>query len=258
MAEATDAAVAVASDMLHQLVESVPYTGEGDDPVARDLGLDQPVEAPAGASGQEAAVAQEVEQETASVPSYEPEVPQDILDELEEPDFEAEAENELKLTETFTDEDVNFSDEDSDERKARLAAEKKVAWLEGRIVDQNKAKWEAEAIKYFPLSEHALKGIKVDSRRAFLREARIAHEAVLPYVKPLVDQLTAERERAKAEGALEGRQEAANAWGTPTTGPGSVPVLAAASNAELEAARKTGNLAKVISVMRKQATGAKE
>ena len=253
MAEATEAAVAVASDMLHQLVESVPYSGEGEDPVARDLGLNQPVEAPAGASGQEAVVAQVVEQVATPVPTYEPEVPQDILDELSEPDFTAEAEVEVN-----EDEDLSFEDGDTEERKARIAAEKRVAWLEGRIVDQNRAKWEAESIKYFPLSEHKIKEIKADSRRAFLREAQKAHDAVLPYVKPLVDQLTAAREAAKAEGTQEGRVEAANAWGSPTVGPGSVPVLAGAQNHELNEARKSGNLAKVISVMRKQATGAKE
>ena len=251
MADTSEAAVAVASDMLHQLVEAVPYSGEGEDPVAQELGLNQPVEVPQEASGQEAAVAQPVVQET--VPTYEPEVPQDILDGLEEPDFTALAEEEVT-----NDEDLNYEDGDTEERKARIAAEKRVAWLEGRIVDQNRAKWEAESIKYFPLSEHKIKDIKADSRRAFMREAKAAHEAVLPYVKPLIDQLTAAKDAAKAEGALEGRQEAANAWGTPTVGPGSVPVLAGAQNHELNEARKSGKLENVIRVMRKQATGAKE
>jgi hypothetical protein len=253
MAEASQAAVAATAEMLSELVDKVPV--EGHDVLREELGMDQeqPVEAPEGASGQEAVVAQPVVQETTPVPSYEVEVPQDILDELDEPDFTAEAEAEVN-----NDEDLNYEDGDTEERKKRIAAEKRTAWLEGRLADQSRAKWKAEATKYFPLSEHALNDIKADSRRAFLREARAAHDSVVPYIKPLIEKLKAAEEQAKAEGALEGRQEARVAWGNPTTGPGSVPVQAGASNAELAEARKSGNLAKVISVMRKQATGAKE
>lgn len=253
MAEASEAAVAAASEMLHELVEKVPV--EGHDVLREELGMDQeqPVEASEGTSGQEAVVAQEVEQGTTPVPNFEPEVPQDIFDELDEPDFTAEAEAEVN-----DDEDLSYEDGDTEERKRRIAAEKRTAWLEGRLADQNRSKWEAEAKKYFPLSEHALKSIKADSRRAFLREARAAHDSVVPYVRPLVEQLAKATEQTKAEARLEGRQEAANAWGAPTTGPGQVPVQAGQRNDELAEARKSGNLAKIITVMRKQATGAKE
>jgi len=252
MPEASETAVAVAADMLGELVEKMPL--EGDDPLRAELAdsRPEPVEAPTEASGQEAAVAQEDEQETVELPTFEVELPEDLEAELDAPDFEAEAEAEVI---DDGEEYVEGYEVDSEERRKRIAAEKKAAWLEGRLAETNRSKWEAEAKKYFPLSEHALANIKADSRRAFLREARTAHQAVLPYVKPLVDKLAEAEAAVKAQAKADGRQEAQAAWGTPTSGPGSAPVAASARNEELDAARRSGNLAKVIGIMRQQAGG---
>jgi hypothetical protein len=250
LSAATDAAAGLTPELAGELVEKIPVTR--DDALATELAdaTGQSVEAEETPSSTEAAAAQKVEQEAAvEIPSYEADVPDDLLAELDEPDFEAEAEAETSGGE---EEYVEGFEADSEERKRRIAAEKKAVWLEQRLAEQNKGKWQAEAKKYFPLSEHALANIKADSRRAFLREARAAHEAILPYVKPLVERLAEVTQSAKEQARAEGRGEAAAAWGAPTTGPGVVPVKASANEAELEAARKTGNLAKIIGVLMKQ------
>lgn len=251
MAEPSEAAVAVATQMATELVEKIPAPAGEDDRLRADLAT--VVEAPAIVSSQEEVVAPpEGEHETTpqeAVPSYEVEVPDELLAELDEPDFEAEADEELAEPDP---EDQYEGYED--ETKRRIAAEKRAKWLEDRLVQQNRAKWEAEALRYFPLSEHRLKGIEANSRRAFLRQARSAHDEILPYVKPLLEELEEAKQAAKAAG----KQEAAAAWGKPTTGPGVVPVTTSQVASELEEARRSGNLAKVIGVMRRQATGAKE
>lgn len=243
MAEPSEAAVAVTTDMVSELVQKTPGTED----LREELEQVEPVEAPQGEQPQEETVAQEVEHEMA--PSYEVELPEDLLAELDTPDFEEEAEHEIEAAPETYDE---YAEEDSEERKKRIAAERKAQWFEGRLNEQNRSKWEDEAKKYFPLSEHALKDIKANSRRAFLREARAAHDKVLPYVKPLVERLISSTEQAKADAKTEGRDEAAAAWGAPTTGPGVVPVSSSADKAELEAARKSRNLSKIVGVLIKQ------
>jgi hypothetical protein len=248
LSAANEAAAGLAPEIASELIARVPAAAE-DDRLAADLReISGSVEAPV-ASSEEAAVAQEDEQETVepNVPNYTPEIPEDLLEDLEEPDFEAEA-----ATELAADDEYVYDEQDSEERRLRIAAEKKLAWIEGRLQDQNKSKWRAEATKYFPLSEHSLDSIQADSRRSFLRQAKAEHEKVLPYVKPLIERLGATAEEVKAQAKQEGRAEARAAWGQPTTGPGTVPTRGSADEQELEDARKTGNLAKIIGVMMKQ------
>lgn len=252
MSAAHDAVAGLTGELVAELVEKVPPEDPEYDILGSQVAAAQePVEAAERSNSEEAAVAQEDVQETAheDVPNYTPEIPEDLLAELDEPDFEAEAAMEAEPAEG---EEYLYDEGDSEERKLRIAAEKRAAWLEGRLQEQNRGKWEAEAKKFFPLSEHALPNVKADSRRAFLREAKKAHEAVLPYVKPLIDKLSATVEQAQEKGLADGKQAAKEAWGTPTTGPGVVPVKTSADQAELEEARKTRNLSKIIGVLMKQ------
>jgi hypothetical protein len=258
MAEAAhEAAAGLVPELAQELVEKIPVAG--DDQLAADLAATQawPDEAPETASSKEAAVAQpdgeqEAAVETVETPTFETEIPEDVLAFLDEPDFDAEAEAELATTTDDEQPTYEYDVNDTDDRKARIAAEKKSAWLEQRLADQNRGKWEAEAKKYFPLAETSLGSIKADSRRAFLRQARAEHEKVLPIIKPLIDQLNAASVEAKAAAVAEGREEAKSNWGTPTTGPGVVPVRSSAATTELDEARKTRNLAKIIGVLMKQ------
>jgi hypothetical protein len=250
MSAANDAAAGLTGELVAELVDKVPPADAEYDQLGQEIAAlrqEQPVEAAIEPSSEVASVAQEEVQET-ELPNYDREIPEDILELISAPDFDAEALAEVPDDE----EEIGYDEQDTDERRQRIAAEKKVAWLEGRLQEQSRSKWEAEATKYFPLSQHVLKDINANSRRAFLKEAKKAHESILPYVQPLIEQLGSTTDQARAQAKQEGRDQAQAAWGTPTTGPGVVPVTSSAATAELEAARKTGNLSKIISVLMKQ------
>jgi hypothetical protein len=90
-----------------------------------------------------------------------------------------------------------------------------------RAVDQ-RAKWEAEASRFFPLSDPA--GIQALSRRNFLKQAREQHEARKPLVEEWLKQsgrrvITDEEREAALEGErLAYKAELAAAWGRPSVG----------------------------------------
>lgn len=140
-------------------------------------------------------------------------------------------------------------DEESDEYvdpevvrlKTELAKERKRAEYERSLrVKSSRKEWSKEAEKYFPLADSA--SIDADSRRAFLRQAKEQHERQKNNPR-LQAFLEAERIRVK--------NEATAAWGRPTAGPGAPPSEAGRKQSDIEAARKTGRLHKVIETMLK-------
>lgn len=207
----------------------------------------------------------------------EPELPEDLNEELTAPDFDQQAEdeiNEQRYTQPEPEEtrfeDVSYemvSPEDTwdemdsevlEERKKRIAAEKKAAYFENLRIKSDQRRWADEARKYFPLAGSALDAgnINARSRKEFLRKAKRAHETVLPYIKEAIDQrdktLDADRRKVREET----REEMVKAWGRATTGPSGYPTRADDFQEELDSSRKKNDLARSIGILRRRAEAA--
>jgi hypothetical protein len=243
MPEAADqAAVDIVADMMGiELEDEAPAEEAGEQPEA--------VAAPE----EEAQEATEEEAEEVVEPvNFSPTVPEDLEEYLNAPDFEDD-----DAVEPEVEEEEEESEEYEDERyvklKKQLASERKRREYAERLrMDAQRDKWAQEATKYFPLSEHLLDSITATSRRAFLREARKAHETVKPYVSEYIERAKKQATAAKEDAKAAGRQDAEKAWGKPLTGPGSVPLSASAKKEALENARNSGSLTKVVREMFKQ------
>jgi hypothetical protein len=168
------------------------------------------------------------------------------------PDFEAEAEREIIDMEIAAAEgeydDSELTEEALAERKRRIIAEKKAAHFENLTATRERKKWEAEVLKHYPFSKHALPNIKATSRRAFLKEAKAAHDAVKPYIKETVNKLVAESEEERAGLAAQERARAEAAWGKPLVGGGTGEGNPAAAKhwQAWETAREKNDLAAMI------------
>jgi hypothetical protein len=188
---------------------------------------------------------------------FNPEIPDEILREIDEADIDAEVEAELATREPVTDEYNEYEPQESEEdARSRLKLEKRNKWLEDQLAQTKRGQWEAEAKKYFPLSEHALGDIKATSRRAFLKEAKARHELVLPHVQKVLAEAKAHVDEARTSAKAEGRAAAKAAFGVPMAGPDVALIDQAAANEELAAARadarKTGSLTTVFKKMFEQ------
>lgn len=162
------------------------------------------VEAPEGASGTEAS-----EQIEFEFPTFEAEVPRELLAELEEDDTDL----------TVSDEELDrLSEETGEENQDVLrrlaAAEKKANHFEKLRADEAKKNWADEAKQFFPLSEPFLDEIQATSRRGYLRTAKNVHERMKPLVEEKVIKPAREAiEAEKAKAVSEVRQEAKETWG---------------------------------------------
>lgn len=209
---------------------------------ARQL-LTADVEAPEEESGAPPVVEETPEPPTEfTFPSFSTELPADLLAELDEPEFTP-GEQE--------DDDLAEYEDDSPELVSRLrAAERKAAYYEGlRVADAAKG-WKDEASKFFPLSEPFLTEIKATSRRSFLKQAKAAHERMVPLVEekilgPTRQALESERARITAEA----RADAERAWGRPAIDATPVPSEVTATREEVDRNRQRGDLAATIKSM---------
>lgn len=193
--------------------------------VVGDLAAEAEQNAP---SEPEAAVA-EAPQETAPLAfDPDPELPEDITELLDEPDFEEEAAAEIAAaipedeynTEAYTDPEL------AEERRKRIAAEKRAAHFEGLRVKDSRSKWEAEAAKFFPFADAG--SIQATSRRGFLRAAQQENERVknLPSIKAMIERGSLATEAVAAEALDIAREESRDAWGKPLVGPSAAPAAA--------------------------------
>lgn len=172
-----------------------------------------------------------------------PELPEELQELLEMPD-----EEEIELP--AAEESQEYEDYDLDAlRKRALAAEKKAKYLEGLRLKDQRRNWEAEALKYFPLSDPQT--IQAVSRRGFLREAKMQHERYKPIYDKLRKQAQVEIEREREKVLAEAKEKAATAWGRPTVGPSPVRPVESDFQSDIEKARRSGDLAKVIATLRK-------
>lgn len=184
--------------------------------------------------------------EDSALPVLEPELTDEQRELLEEPDFEAEAQAEIQAEQPEEEEDEYEAYDESPqlqaERAARIAAEKRAAWLEGQRVKESSKSWREEAKKVAALSEPFLDEIKATSRKGYIREAKRIHDKLAPFVKEHYhDPLVAARAQMSGEVTAEAREEAARAWGKPTSGPSVVPAEAAEQAARVDQARIAKN-----------------
>lgn len=210
----------------------------------------------------------------------EPDLPDELRDELDAPDFEEMAQEEIDAQRyaqieqpepeqaRFEDASHNWVQSQDDweeldqevieERKKRIAAEKKAAYYENLRAKSQQKQWAAEARQYFPLAGSALDSghINAKSRKDFLRQARKAHEGVLPYIKEAISQRDATLEQERKKVREETREEFIRAWGRPTTGPSGYPNRADDLAEELADSRKKGDLARSIGILRKRSEAA--
>ena len=209
-------------------------------------------EAPEGEQPEEAVApeahetADDVEAE-APVVNLDPELPEDVAEFLDEPDFDV-SDDEVESVEVsdVNEETDEYEDEEVTKLKRELAKERKRREHAEKLrLQSQRGNWEKEAKKYFPLSEPAWATINASSRRGFLRAARDAHESMKPYVQQFLDQHKADTAAAREAARAKARQEAQEAWGKPLTGPGA-PSSPKEAVAELEKARSTGSLVQVI------------
>lgn len=191
----------------------------------------------------EPAIAEDEPVEPEAASDLPPPAPEDWLS--EETDYEAEARAELALAPDEDPEDFEAEFDDprlQEERVKRLAAEKRLEHMESLRVKDARKGWVAEALEHAPLAVHEfgekLDGIDAKSKRDFLKQAAAGHnkvraiaEAISPTVKQEVDQIRAEA-----------KQQAADAYGQPTSGPGSAPARAGDAAAAIAAARETKGL----------------
>ncbi len=187
------------------------------------------------------AAADEPQDAALELPSV-PDLPEDLAEFLDEPDFDEE------ITSTSPVDEDEFVD--PDELARRLAiAEKRLAFAEQKRAEAERNKWVTEAQKFFPFADASK--ITATSRRAFLRQARDAHQSVASHVTPLLADIEAAKEAARKQAYEEAKVEAASAWGKPNLGggPSGAPVEAADAADRLDAARNSRNMTKVVKAL---------
>lgn len=159
----------------------------------------------------------QVEEEAFELPEINWEVPAELQELLEEPDFDEDEDLE-PVAEVPVQDEYEYDDPEKQQLVRQLAkANKKLEWERQQKIKAARKGWEAEANKYFQFSNPAI--IQADSRRAFLKQAQAQHEAVAKVAKPIFDSLAEERKRIKEQALAEARAEAAERWGRPSTGP---------------------------------------
>lgn len=183
------------------------------------------------------------------------EVPDEIKDIWETPDFEEEAEAEVRA-EAPEEEEVYEDEETATLRKELKAAQKKIAWQEEQKLKESAPRWKKEALKYTPYCEPFIEEIaaKATSRRGLLREAKRVNDVVEAwanerFTKPSEEQLEAIREELRAEV----KAEATAAWGEPTVTPAGVPAEASEARQKLEELRNAGAPLEKLILARKDA-----
>lgn len=246
----TEAAAALTNSILGQLA------GDGYDKAAELLQANEPAVQPVVAappvpsSPPAVADATEPVAEPEALPSFEPDVPEDLQALIDEPDFDEEAAAEVAARlETAPDEYL-----DVEATTADLSKDKRIAFLEAQLVAKSRKNWIAENLRAYPLlrtyAKDEVEKFTATSRRAFAREAAALNGRLETIAKPMLQDIAALKEGMKGEAIAEGKQEAKKRWGD---APGDVAGTGSAQDhaAELAAAEKTGKLRDIFKVMLK-------
>lgn len=197
------------------------------------------------------AEAQVVPQQQEAAQIEEPLIPDDVAAWLEEPDDEPEepapaAEYEDPEDDSYVDPQV------AEERRKRVAAEKRAEHSEGLRVRAERPKWEAEvkAARYV-ISPLQVAAIEATSRRGFWRAAKAIHEQNSAVLAELgVPDPATVRQEVTAQVAEQAAEQARVAWGTPmVSGPqGAAPATIAAQQHQdrLTRARQGSSFVEVV------------
>jgi len=162
--------------------------------------------------------AEQQQEDGPEIPDINWEVPEELQEVLDSPDFDEEEE----VQEFEGEGNVNYDQEDDFQDPEQLQRQlkklqKQLRWEQEQKTKQGRKLWADEARKYFQFSNPEV--IQAKSRRAFLKEAQRQHEAVAKVAKPVFDQLAEEKKKIREEALAEARAQAEQMWGRPTTGP---------------------------------------
>lgn len=187
--------------------------------------------------------------------SFEPQLPPDLAELLEDepPDFEAEARAEIAAElRAAEDRDEYVEPVDTDLAARLRAAEKRNQFLEGRLVETNRSKWVQENLRAYPLlrdyAKDQVAAITATSRRGFAREAAKLNDQVASIAKPLLDNLKSQLAARGDEITLERRQQVDASWGKPAVDQAATGA-SADQLARIQNARKSEDLGAVIREM---------
>lgn len=174
---------------------------------------------------------------------FEPELPDELRELLDEDDDDYVLE---PAAVELDDEPLGYEDELAKLRRENAKLAKKAEFADKQAVEAKKAKWTAEANKFFPLSTPET--ITADSRRGFLRAAEAQHNAVKnnPLTARFHEQAVAAANAEAAQIVADARVQAQSSWGRPVAGPGLVPVQEGADQDALAKARKQGDLPGIV------------
>ena len=124
-----------------------------------------------------------------------------------------------------------------------MKLEKKLAWMEQEQLKSNRSRWIEKDLPHYPalasFPEMAQELAQSStSRRDFAKKALERNQVLAAGMKGYVEKVVGNVDQAKA------KQQAklAEAWGSPTTGPGWVPSEAAEHAESVQAVRKAGSL----------------
>lgn len=183
-----------------------------------------------------------------------PDAPQEAEEAVEQ-EPEAEFDLNAELPEDLEDEDFSVEDttydepdeEDEDyldpavteERNRRIAAEKKLQYMEKQRMDEARKNWVLKDGKRYLLADIKTIAKTATSRREFNKQALAEHNRIkeLPGVQKLM------------RGGPKTDEQMRDAWGSPTSGAGLVPAEAEEAQLRVDKAFKTKGLTASISEM---------
>jgi hypothetical protein len=193
-------------------------------------------------------------QETVAAPEAQEATEEEFrLPEFRLVEIEDDEDEDLLPTEEVEDDDESLVDEYEDESvlRAKLAKlEKQNQHLAKQAAGAKLDSWRKKYKAMYPLA--AVDDIEATSRRSFEKAAVKSHNTNYRLLEPHLTELKKAYELVVGTATAEGRAAAIAAFGKPTAGPGIVPLEASAQTEGLVAARKTGDLRKVISELFKQ------
>lgn len=187
------------------------------------------------------AAADEPQDAAFELPNLNPSLPDDLVEFLDEPDFDDE------VTTSSVDEDEFVDPEELARQNAKL--KKQLEYVERQKLEATQKAWSEEAKKIAPLSRPET--IKANSRRAFLREARKQHEQNFELLAPHIEAYKNARESLKSSIQAEIRAELSEAWGKPNLGggPSGAPLESVEAADKLDRARNSRNMTNVVKAL---------
>jgi hypothetical protein len=232
IATTEEAAAAVAASLLGQPGQPPVAVAEPAAPVVEAAVAPVAVEQPA--VEPEPQVAAVAEAAPVAPLNLNPELPEDIAAELAEAEIDEEVEREVAAYEPETDEWGNPLEVDEDAVREAVKLRKRNEYLERELVKSKSAGWRKEIEQHFPLAKHAVDDIlkNATSRRSALRAAKKEHDRILPHVQAYLADAKEVVDAERSTATEQAREQVAEAWGQPLTGPDSALSVPAVEKTE--------------------------